>query len=265
MKALILALLPGLDEETGEFFDKVRSWSPFTSRRRGSSPFLGSSQVVFLLDFVSSTVSPPFFLQNLWLILISTPSARITALNYLSRRMPKLGEGEGSFHPLDASFFVVEQFAFADSSLPSCSDIVPIVGPDIGLMIRAFASSLEDDNLLVQRGILDLLVTSLRLDGAASAKFVSFQLSSPPSKLHLTLTLLSQTYSGSRSSHPYAVSFDCRPSSRSFVKSASLHLAPRIGRQPRLSGRSSENSRTRPATEVSYGTLSRLSRIECSR
>jgi hypothetical protein len=121
MKALILALLPGLDEETGEFFDKV----------------------VYLLDYVSSAVSPPFFLQNVWLILISTPSARPLALNYLSRRMPKLGEGE---------------------------DISPIVGPDIGLMIRAFSSALEDDNLLVQRGILDLLVTSLRLDGAASEK-----------------------------------------------------------------------------------------------
>lgn len=54
----------------------------------------------------------------------------------------------------------------------STLDISPIVGPDIGLMIRAFSSSLEDDNVLVQRAILDLLVTSLRLDGAASAKYV---------------------------------------------------------------------------------------------
>jgi len=28
MKAFILALLPGLEEETGEFFDKVRFWKP---------------------------------------------------------------------------------------------------------------------------------------------------------------------------------------------------------------------------------------------
>ena len=58
----------------------------------------------------------------------------------------------------------------ADSFGFICADISPIVGPDIGLMIRAFSSCLEDDNLLVQRGILDLLVTSLRLDGAASEK-----------------------------------------------------------------------------------------------
>lgn len=35
-------------------------------------------------------------------------------------------------------------------------------------MMRAFASALEDDNLLVRRGALDLLVESVRLDGAVS-------------------------------------------------------------------------------------------------
>ena len=34
-------------------------------------------------------------------------------------------------------------------------------------MVRAFAASLGDDNLLVQRGTLDLLITSLRLEGSA--------------------------------------------------------------------------------------------------
>jgi hypothetical protein len=46
-------------------------------------------------------------------------------------------------------------------------DITPIVGSDIGLMIRAFATALEDDNLLVRRSALDLLLTSLRLDSSA--------------------------------------------------------------------------------------------------
>lgn len=35
-------------------------------------------------------------------------------------------------------------------------------------MLRAFASALEDENLLVRRGALDLLVDSVRLDGAVS-------------------------------------------------------------------------------------------------
>ncbi|KAL0565856.1 hypothetical protein V5O48_016166, partial [Marasmius crinis-equi] len=115
MKSFILALLPGLEEETGEFFEKVIS----------------------LLDRLSGTVSPSFFFQNIWLVMLTSPASRGTALNFLSRRLPQL-------HGLE--------------------DITGIVGQDIGLMIRAFAAGLEDDNLLVRRGALDLLLQSLRVD-----------------------------------------------------------------------------------------------------
>ncbi|KAJ7897279.1 Dopey, N-terminal-domain-containing protein [Mycena olivaceomarginata] len=121
MKSFILALLPGLEEETGEFFEKVLS----------------------LLDRLSGTVSPAFFFQNIWLVMLTSPSARGTAINLLTRRLPRLNAEE---------------------------DITAIIGRDIGLMIRAFASALEDDNLLVRRGALDLLLQSLRVDSAAIRK-----------------------------------------------------------------------------------------------
>lgn len=38
------------------------------------------------------------------------------------------------------------------------------MGQDVGLMIRGFAAALEDSQILVQRGILDLLTTTLKLD-----------------------------------------------------------------------------------------------------
>ncbi|KAI7962497.1 hypothetical protein MJO28_000591 [Puccinia striiformis f. sp. tritici] len=115
MKAFILALLPGLEEETGEHFDRVCS----------------------LLDQLSSAISLSFFLQNIWLILITGPGYRIPAINFLSRRMPPLNPQE---------------------------TIVPIVGQDVGLMIRGYSAALEDGNILVQRGILDLLLSNLKLD-----------------------------------------------------------------------------------------------------
>ena len=46
-------------------------------------------------------------------------------------------------------------------------DITLIVGRDIGLMIRAFAAALEDDNLLVRRSALDMLLQTMRVDSAA--------------------------------------------------------------------------------------------------
>ncbi|GAA5884793.1 hypothetical protein JCM16303_007269 [Sporobolomyces ruberrimus] len=115
IKAFILALLPGLEEETGEFFEKVAE----------------------LLDRVSGTVSSSFFFQNLWLILITAPNSRIPALNYLARRLPRLE---------------------SDDSLAE------VVGQDVGLMVRGFAAALEDPQLLVQRGTLELLITTLKLD-----------------------------------------------------------------------------------------------------
>lgn len=50
------------------------------------------------------------------------------------------------------------------------TDITAVVGRDIGLMIRAFAAALEDDNLLVRRGALDILLQSIRINSAAIKK-----------------------------------------------------------------------------------------------
>ncbi|TDL26444.1 hypothetical protein BD410DRAFT_521497 [Rickenella mellea] len=117
MKSFILALLPGLEEETGEYFEKVMG----------------------LLDRLSGTVSPAFFLQNIWLVMLTTQVPRAYALNFLSRRLPRVDGNE---------------------------DPTAIVGQDLGLMIRAFSAALEDDNLLVRRGALDLLVQCLRFESA---------------------------------------------------------------------------------------------------
>jgi hypothetical protein len=45
-----------------------------------------------------------------------------------------------------------------------------MLGHDVGLMIRAFAAAVEDDNVLVRRNALDLILQVLRLDGVAIKK-----------------------------------------------------------------------------------------------
>lgn len=111
-KAMILALLPGLEEETGDFFD----------------------QVLALLNTMSQAVSHQFFLQNIFLVLISSPASRLAAINYLSRQLTEVPE------------------ELATSS-------------DVGLLIRGVAAVLGDQNMLVCRGGLDLLLRILPLDG----------------------------------------------------------------------------------------------------
>lgn len=112
-KAMILALLPGLEEETGDFFD----------------------QVLALLNTLSQAVSQQFFLQNIFLVLISSPASRLAALNYLSRQLTEVPEEL-------------------------------VTSSDVGLLIRGVAAVLGDQNMLVCRGGLDLLLRILPLDGS---------------------------------------------------------------------------------------------------
>ena len=86
-----------------------------------------------ILSRISDVVSPTFFLQNVFLVMLSSPGSRMAALNYLSRRL---------------------------TAPPSTSERT-----DLGLMIRGVAAVLEDDNSLVRRSGLDLLLRVLPLDG----------------------------------------------------------------------------------------------------
>ncbi|KAJ9474697.1 Protein dopey [Pseudozyma hubeiensis] len=114
-KTLQMALLPGLEEETSEYYERT----------------------LRLLDGISDAVTQPFFLQNLWLTLITTPSVRLAALNFLNRRMPPLQDAK---------------------------DPTTLVGKDLGLMVRGIAHALDDHFLLVRRNALEILVTNLQID-----------------------------------------------------------------------------------------------------
>ena len=47
------------------------------------------------------------------------------------------------------------------------ADITIFVGRDVGLMIRAISAALEDDDSLVRRSALDILLTALPIDSMA--------------------------------------------------------------------------------------------------
>lgn len=127
LKSLILALLPGLEEETGEFFDKT----------------------LRLLDLISESIDPQeggedggkkTFYENLWLAMITMPSIKSSALNYLSRRLP------------------------ASISTMNEHQVGQILGNDLGLMVRGLISTLEDKESLVIRNSLEILTKHFRPD-----------------------------------------------------------------------------------------------------
>lgn len=147
LKAIILALLPGLEEETSDDFEptlrtinKLRDAAGKLETQRTSEA--GSSG--------------QYFWQCLFLASITNPSRRLGVLAYLNRYLPKLGIADrrpSSAGGNEVNEIPAAMLAAADS----------VILPEPGLLIRCFASGLSDDQLLVQRNFLDLLVTHLPL------------------------------------------------------------------------------------------------------
>ncbi|KAH8815002.1 Dopey, N-terminal-domain-containing protein [Xylogone sp. PMI_703] len=147
LKALILALLPGLEEETSEDFEST----------------------VKLLNGFMKAVRPPngqelgethnsgdeYFWQCFFLATITSSGRRLGSLAYLVRYLPKLGHA----YPNESAFN--EENGTLDMERRQLAEMV--TSPEPGLLLRCFAAGLADEQLLIQRGFLDLLVTHLPL------------------------------------------------------------------------------------------------------
>lgn len=148
LKAIILALLPGLEEETSDDYEptlrlinKFRDISSKMDTQRPGADANSSSQ---------------YFWQCLFLASITSPSRRSGVLAYLNRYLPKLGITDRRPSKSDIS----EPTEMPQDMLAAVDSVVL---PEPGLLIRCFASGLLDEQVLVQRNFLDLLVTHLPL------------------------------------------------------------------------------------------------------
>ncbi|KAH8890997.1 hypothetical protein GQ53DRAFT_688145 [Thozetella sp. PMI_491] len=149
MKSVLLALLPGLEEETSEDFERTLK---LVERFKVAIRPSGSKEITPV-----HSIGDDFFWQCFFLASITSQSRRPGALAYLVRHFPKLG------HALPQ-----ETQKAGDASNGVASEVPPeltqlVTTPEPGLLIRCFAAGLGDEQLLIQRGYLDLLVTHLPL------------------------------------------------------------------------------------------------------
>jgi hypothetical protein len=147
LKAIILALLPGLEEETSDDFEPTLR---IINKLRDAAAKLETQRTS------EAGASGQYFWQCLFLASITNPSRRLGVLAYLNRYLPKLGIADrrpSTAGGNDVNEIPVEMLAAADA----------VILPEPGLLIRCVASGLSDDQLLVQRNFLDLLVTHLPL------------------------------------------------------------------------------------------------------
>ena len=148
LKAIILALLPGLEEETSEEFERtLKLFDGFKAAvRPASSEDLGQNH----------SSGDEYFWQCFFLATITSNSRRSGALAYLVRNLPKLGQLFSHESALNG--------AHKESGAKTSERLAEIVtSPEPGLLLRCFAAGLADEQLLIQRGFLDLLVTHLPL------------------------------------------------------------------------------------------------------
>ncbi|KAL6403574.1 Protein dopey [Ilyonectria robusta] len=142
MKSIILALLPGLEDETSEDFERtLRMVESFKHTIRPAN----SEE---LAERHSS--GDAFFWQCFFLASITSHSRRAGALAYLVRCLPQLGPPATTKNSSE------------DDRRNKIAAIV--ASPEPGLLLRCFASGLSDEQLLIQRGFLDLLVSHLPLN-----------------------------------------------------------------------------------------------------
>ncbi|KAI1381705.1 putative regulator of reproduction dopa [Hypoxylon crocopeplum] len=157
MKSIILAILPGLEEETSEDFDRtLRILENFkTAIRPPNSKDLTTTD----------STGDDFFWQCFFLATITGQSRRPGALTYLIRRLPKLG------HHLTQEVHA-SKVQHPEAEMLSSELANLVTSPEPGLLLRCFAAGLEDEQLLIQRGFLDLLVTHLPLHSKVLQKRV---------------------------------------------------------------------------------------------
>ncbi|KAF3047197.1 hypothetical protein E8E11_000649 [Didymella keratinophila] len=151
LKAIILSLLPGLEDETSEDFERMVS--ALDKLRRAVQ-----DQTNDMADSKSNNGHASHFWQCFFLASITNASRRQGALAFLTRRLPKFGL-PASKNGIQSGNLTLEAEA--------------AVHPEPGLLIRCFESGLSDPQLLIQRGFLDLIVSHLPLDSPVLQQRIS--------------------------------------------------------------------------------------------
>jgi hypothetical protein len=147
LKSVILSLLPGLEDETSEDFERMVS--ALDKLRDAVKSHSGE------ISETRTEAGSSHFWQCFFLATITNASRRQGALGYLARRLPRFSLPQRRASIAGGSGTPFE-------GLPAEAEAA--ITPEPGLLVRCFEAGLYDTQLLIQRGFLDLLVTHLPLD-----------------------------------------------------------------------------------------------------
>lgn len=149
VKPLVASLFPGIDDDSSEFQPAVFS----------------------LLEVLRANVADePLFWQSCFIVMITNKDRRLGGLAWLTRMLPSLNavphkvaqnklEEDKAKAKGDAKY---RRQTALDLLLPEAKNVVH---PEPGLLIRCLVNCLGEENeLLIKRGVLDLLLQRINLD-----------------------------------------------------------------------------------------------------
>lgn len=161
IKPLLSSLFPGIDDESSEF-------QPLTMK---------------LIETLKENLADDsLFWQSCFLVMITNKDRRLGGLVWLTKKLPTLNsvphlvaQRELESHNKDKNASTVDTRQLRDEAfatlLPVAKDLL---SPEPGLLIRCLACCLNDDNdLLIKRGVWDLLLQRLHLDSPVLETLVS--------------------------------------------------------------------------------------------
>ena len=168
LKALVLMLLPALEETSGD--ESELAMQLLGELRSRTSPVTS--------DHASRSLEPAgaFFWQSFFLASISGSNRGIGTLTWLTKELPHFGNPSSTERSGRGNSASIARNIELSTSLQA------VFHPEPGLLIRCFIMGLRHDHILVQRGFLELLVTHLPLHTKVLHDIVT------PQDLHLLVS-----------------------------------------------------------------------------
>ncbi|ODV95691.1 hypothetical protein PACTADRAFT_34243 [Pachysolen tannophilus NRRL Y-2460] len=140
LKPLLLSLLPSIDDETSETF----------------------IQCLSLIDSLKLNLnSDSHFWNVLFLCIITSPDRRLGGLIWCNKRLPHFNITSDETEKSKILELLPEDESKA------------CIATETGLLVRAISKGLRDENLFVQRGFFDVLVTRLELKSDVLQKLIN--------------------------------------------------------------------------------------------
>ncbi|CCC68438.1 hypothetical protein NCAS_0B03540 [Naumovozyma castellii] len=157
IRPLLASLFPGIDDESNEFL-------PLTMR---------------LIETLKNNLKDDsLFWQTTFLVITTSKDRRLGGLVWLTKKFPSLNEvphlvaERNKSEIADTSDKKNKKETVLSTLLPEAKSLV---SPEPGMLIRCMVRCLDDENdLLIKRGLLDLLVQRLRIDSPVLVTLANF-------------------------------------------------------------------------------------------